>query len=231
MYFLQQQLVKEQIYRTNLFIFCSSLFHMLLFQKYLFREHLDKGEKLFEVFHRHSIEMWKRFLSWILVGIIVPIATLLYAHNLGFNYSWWWGIGWILLSLSWIIYHFFDWYYDVILITNYSILHIQWNGFFDKQSSRIEYEDMKEVSITTEGILQTIFHYGQIEITMMSGGKTSFYNIPNPQEAEQILRRYKMNFYKFQRLTDGDEVEKILSEMVNQHVWKYGSEHGFLPRR
>ncbi len=204
---------------------------MLLVQKYLFKEHLDSGEKLFEVFHRHSIEIWKRIFSWIIIGVILPIWIILYAHDLNFNYSWWWAIGWITLSLSWIIYHFIDWYFDVMLITNYSILHVQWHGIFDKESSRIEYEDMKEVNISTEGALQTIFDYGQIEIATMSGGKTIFQNIPNPQEAEQTLRRYKMNFTKFQRLTDSGEMENILSEMVNQHVWKYGTEHGFLPRR
>ncbi len=204
---------------------------MLFLQKYIFKEHLDTGEKLFEIFHRHSIEMWGRFISWSIIGLFIPISITLYAHNLGYNYSWWWATAWIIISLSWIIYHIIDWYFDVILITNYSIIHVQWHGIFEKESSRIEYEDMKELNISTDGILQTIFNYGQIEIFTMSGGKTLFSNIADPQNAEQILRKYKTNFTKFQRLTDSNEMETILSEMVNQHVWKYGSENGFLPRQ
>lgn len=204
---------------------------MLLFQKYIFQEHLNEGEKLFEVFHRHSIEIWKRLIAWILLGIILPLWIMYYAHSLEFYYSWWWAIIWILMSLSWIIYHFIDWYFDAMLITNYSVIHVQWHGIFEKEASRIEYEDMKEVNISTDGVLQTVFNYGKINILSMSGGKTTFENVPDPQNAEQILRKYRTNFVKFQRLTDGGEMEKILSEMVNQHVWKYGTENGFLPRR
>lgn len=204
---------------------------MLIAQKYIFGQHLDDGEKLFEVFHRHSIEIWGRGTAWFLLGLFTPVSITLYAHSLEFMFSWWWAIGWISLSITWIFYHFIDWYFDVMLITSYSMIHVQWHGIFDREASRIEYEDIKEVTIVQEGILQAMLDYGNIQILSISGGKTMFHNIPHPQQAEQIIRRYKTNFQKFQRFTDGAEMEKILSEMVSKHVWTYGTEHGFLPRR
>lgn len=204
---------------------------MLLFQKYIFSGHLDDGEKLFEVFHRHSIEIWGKILSWILLGIITPIIFTYFAHSLEFFYSWWWSIIWIALSIPWILYHFIDWYFDALLITNYSLMYVQWHGIFDRESSRIEYEDIKEVNIYTEGILQTVLDYGDIEILSISGGKTRLKNLPNPQNTEQNIRKYKTNFQKFQRFTDSEKMEKILTEMVSSHVWKYGLKNGFLPRR
>lgn len=204
---------------------------MLLRQKYIFGQHLDDGEKLFEIFHRYSIEMWGRFFAWLLLGVVLPLWVTYYAYSLNFLYSWWWAIGWISLSFTWIIYHFIDWYFDVILITNYSLIHVQWHGIFDREASRIEYEDIKEVTISTEGVLQAMLDFGNIEILSISGGRTILRNIPKPQNAEQIIRRYKTNFQKFQRFTDGAEMEKIMSEMVSKHVWTYGTEYGFLPRR
>lgn len=204
---------------------------MLLAQKYIFGQHLDDGEKLFEVFHRHSIEIWGRLISWVIMGVVVPLSVTYYAHSLGFFFSWWWAICWISLSFTWILYHFIDWYFDVMLITNYSLIHVEWKGIFDRESSRIEYEDIKEVTITNEGILQAMFDYGNIQILSISGGRTHIKNIPSPQNAEQIVRRYKTNFQKFQRFTDGAEMEKIMSQMVSKHVWTYGTEYGFLPRR
>jgi len=204
---------------------------MLLAQKYIFGQHLDDGEKLFEIFHRHSIEMWGRFVAWFILGVIVPLWVTYYAHSLQFFFSWWWAITWIFLSFSWILYHFIDWYFDVMLISNYSLIHVQWHGLLDREASRIEYEDIKEVTITSEGLLQAIFDYGNIQILSISGGKTVIKHIPSPQTAEQIVRRYKTNFQKFQRFTDGSEMESIMSQMVSKHVWQYGTEYGFLPRR
>lgn len=204
---------------------------MLLFQRYLFGQHLDDGEKLFEVFHRHSIEMWGRSIAWFVLGVCIPLLVVWYAYQLGFEIAWWWAVGWILISLTWVLYHAIDWYFDVLLITSYSMIHVQWHGIFDKEASRIEYEDIKEVTILMEGVLQTFLDYGSIQILSISGGKTVFKNIPHPQQAEQMIRRYKTNFQKFQRFTDGAELEKMLSEMVSKHVWTYGTEHGFLPRR
>ncbi len=204
---------------------------MYLFQKLLFGGHLDDGEKLFEVVHRHSIEMWGKFFAWFLLGILPPLLLTSYAHNQGFTFSWWWAVVWIALSLTWIIYHFIDWYFDVLLITNYSLVHVEWHGIFDRESARMEYEDIKEVSYITDGVLPTTFDYGDISILSISGGKTRLKSIPKPQEVEQMLRKYKQDFMEFQRFTDSAQLEKILGGMVQNHVWQYGTEHGFLPRR
>jgi hypothetical protein len=204
---------------------------VILFQKIIFDGHLDDGEKLFEVVHRHSIEMWGRTFAWIFLGLIPPLIITWYAHTLGFIYSWWWAVLWIFLSLFWIGYHFIDWYFDALLVTNYSLIHVEWHGVFERESARIEYEDIKEVSYITDGVLATTLDFGDISILSISGGKTSLKNIPKPQEVEQMIRTYKMNYQEFQRFTDGAQLEKILSGMVQTHVWQYGTDHGFLPRR
>jgi hypothetical protein len=204
---------------------------MLLLQKIIFTGHLDDGEKLFEVVHRHSIEIWGKSFAWLVLGFAPPIATTLYAHSLGYMFSWWWTVGWIIFSLSWIIYHFIDWYFDALLITNYSLIHVEWHGIFERESARIEYEDIKEVSYITDGVLATSLDYGDMSILSISGGKTTLKNIPKPQEIEQLIRKYKMDYQEFQRFTDSSQLEKILSGMVQTHVWEYGTEHGFLPRR
>ncbi len=204
---------------------------MHLYQKLIFDGHLDDGEKLFEVVHRHSIEMWGKIIAWFLLGFFPPIIIIAYAQSQGFYFSWWWAVVWVLLSFVWIIYHFIDWYFDALLVTNYSLIHVEWHGLFERESARIEYEDIKEVSYISDGVLATSFDYGDMSILSISGGKTTLLNIPHPQEVEQLLRRYKMNYQEFKRFTDGAQLEQIISGMVQNHVWEYGSSHGFLPRR
>lgn len=204
---------------------------MHLFQKVIFGNNLDDGEKLFEVIHRHSVEVWGRSFAWVFLGFLPPIIVMLYAHSQGFYYSWWWAVAWILLTSLWIIYHLIDWYFDALLVTNFSLIHVQWHGVFEREAARIEYEDIKEVSYITDGVLPTTLNYGDMSILSISGGKTVLHNVPNPQKAEQLIRKYKNNFMEFQRFTDSSQLEKILSGMVQNHVWTYGTKHGFLPRR
>lgn len=204
---------------------------MHLYQKLIFDGHLDDGEKLFEVIHRHSIEIWGKMSAWFLLGLLPPLLITLYAHSQGFQLSWWWAVLWVAISLTWIIYHFINWYFDALLITNYSLVHVEWHGIFEREAVRIEYEDIKEVSYIADGVLPTTLDYGDMSILSISGGKTTLHNIPHPQETEQMLRKYKMDYQEFQRFTDGAQLEKILSGMVQNHVWQYGTNHGFLPRR
>lgn len=204
---------------------------MLLVQKRIFGNNLDDGEKLFEILHRHSIEVWGRISAWIGLGIVPPFFVIWYAHTLGFMYSWWLALPWMAISTTWIIYHLVDWYFDALLITNYSLIHVQWHGIFEREAARIEYEDIKEVSYITDGIIPTSFNYGDLSILSISGGKTVLRSIPDPQKAEQLLRKYKNDFIEFQRYTDSNQLEKILSGMVQNHVWEYGKENGFLPKR
>lgn len=204
---------------------------MILFKKWQFKKHLNDGEKLFEIFHHHSIAIWGRVFAWILVGIALPIVFILLARAMEFYYSWGWAIVWILLSTTWIAYHIFDWYFDALLITNYSLLHVKWNGIFDRNISRIEYEDIKEVEIETNGIIESFLEFGTIRIHTTAGGSLDIYNIHQPKNVEAMIRQYKSDFQKFQRYTDSVEVEKLLNEMIRKHVWEYGANHGFLPRR
>lgn len=204
---------------------------IILFKRWQFKKHLNDGEKLFEILHHHSIAIWGKVFAWILLGFGLPVSLVIFAHSLEFSFSWWWAFGWVFLSLIWIFYHFIDWYFDVLLITNYSLLHVQWNGIFDKNISRIEYEDIKEVEIETSGILESILQFGTVRIHTTAGGVLEMLHIHDPKNVEEIIRQYKSDYQKFQRYVDSSQVEQFLNEMIRKHVWEYGSKHGFLPRR
>ncbi len=203
----------------------------LLFKRWQFKKHLNNGEKLFEVLHHHSIAIWGQVFAWGILGLCFPIGAILLAHSLGFLYSWWWAVLWIIGSSVWIAYHIIDWYFDVLLITNYSLLHVKWNGIFNRNISRIEYEDIKEVEIETNGILESMLEFGTVKIHTTAGGVLEMLHIHDPKTVEAIIRQYRTDHQKFLRYTDSVEVEHLLNELIRKHVWEYGSKHGFLPRR
>jgi hypothetical protein len=81
---------------------------MYIFQNLLFRRHLDDGEKIFEIIHRHSYEIWNVILFWVAFGFLPPLLVTLYARSEGYFFSWWWTVAWIVFSLSWIFYKIID---------------------------------------------------------------------------------------------------------------------------
>ncbi|MEI7510808.1 MAG: hypothetical protein WCJ84_01480 [Candidatus Peregrinibacteria bacterium] len=192
---------------------------MMLLQKYLFSGHLDDGEKLFEAIHKHHFEILPKAVAAGALGIIAPWTAVFFFSA---QFPWWAALLVMLLFGIWIFYHIVDWYFDVWLITNFSLIQIEWHGLFDKSASRIDYEDLKEVGYSISGVMASSMDFGTVTLTSVSGGETVLENVPHPKEVEMMIRDYKARFLHSQHFADSEKLERILDEMVKRHVEEHG---------
>lgn len=179
----------------------------------LFRPHLDPGEEVLDVFHRHPFIMFPSLARISFFTFLVPLFLYYMFPEFAFFFFLWMGVGIIRL-----VYVFFNWYHDALLVTNVSLLKTYWSGFFDRSSSRLEYPMIEGISYTIQGFRRTVFNYGHVHVNR-SGG-SSVLDLPdaiNPPKVERVILSHQEKFVTDQSMKDSDTLKTLLVSMIRQH--------------
>lgn len=181
-------------------------------EKMFLQKHLEEDEFVFYVIHKHWIEivnpMIKRSIIWIVLPLIfVWLYPALYLY----------AFSWFVFVFFMAMYNFFDWYLDVMLLTDLSIIDCEWNWFFKNNSSRMPYESVDAVYYEHDWISSSGFNYWNLEIEREWWNRTVFKNCSNPKKAElkilEAQRRRETNW-----VVDLDWLKRLLSRVVAEHM-------------
>lgn len=91
--------------------------------------------------------------------------------------------------------HFFNWFFDLWVVTNERIIDIDQEGVFSKKIGELELHKVQDVLAESHGVLATVFGYGRIMV-QTAGAKTEFAfdGIPKPYAvAKHILELVKID--------------------------------------
>lgn len=98
-------------------------------------------------------------------------------------------IGWffVIWNIAFIIWtnHFLD----VLIITNLHVIDIEQVGLWHREVSTLQLARIQDISSRTQGIIQSILHYGELEI--QSAGSFTNFIVKNIQKPDLI--RQKIN--------------------------------------
>lgn len=189
----------------------------MMIRDFLYRGYLAEGEKVQFVIHRHLFMQYKDFLKIIFFGIFLPL------------FGWWlfpqiaiFAALWLAIGLLRFVYEFFDWYYDVWLITNQAIVEIMWEGFFKKSSLRIEYHTIQGIGYEVKGLARTIFNYGTVALEKFTGNASVFDGAVNPRRKAEMLTKAQEDFVTNKSFRDHRALQGILTDMLQRHIVENG---------
>jgi hypothetical protein len=185
----------------------------MLIADFLFAHYLEKGEKILEVFHRHPFIMLPDLLRIGFFGFGIPLFLFYLFPDFLIFFALW-----MFVSLIRLIYVLFDWYHDVILATNVSLISVIWDGFFDRSSGRLEYNQIDGSKSEIRGFTRTIFNYGELTVTHGSGLPLVLKDAISPKRAEKRIMMYQEKFVNDQNLKDSDTLKVLLSSMLKHHA-------------
>lgn len=189
----------------------------MIVANYLFAPYLEEGEKILKVFHRHVFVMLKDLLRVMFFGLAIPVfLDYLFPQFLLFF------LMWIFITFIRMVYIFFNWYHDTILVTNVSLISVQWNGFFDRMSSRLEYNQIDGTASAIRGFLRTVFNFGDVTIQHGSGVPMVLKDAVNPKSIEKQIMMYQDMFVNDQSMKDSDALKGLLANMLKHHVKTQG---------
>ena len=194
----------------------------MFFQRILFRRHLNKGEKLWYVGHKHVIEIallvFKVSFLWLLIpwGLFaLTLSTLIMFLAIIIS---------VIVYIR-IMYILLDWYFDAVLITSESLMFVKWEGIFHHESSRIDYHSVESISIKQRGILGVVLGFGEISIERRDAPEISMKNIINPKRLELEIIKGKDTHGSQKMGENSDALKDVLSHLVSEHIKKHGWKH------
>ncbi|MFC1647642.1 hypothetical protein ACFL10_01455 [Patescibacteria group bacterium] len=190
----------------------------LSIRKVLYQDYLEDEEEIFFVGHRHVFIMLRDFGRLITLHGALPFILWLF-----FPQMFWIYLGWAALGVIRLLLVIQDWYYDCWLITNMGIVGVEWTGYFDRTSDRVEYQSIEGVSYKIKGIIPTIFNFGNITLAKLGGPTTvTLKSACNPKRIEKNVVKYQDKFMTKKNFTDQEVLKQLISDMVSTHVQNHG---------
>lgn len=178
----------------------------------LFRSYLNPGEKIRFVAHTHPFTHYSVFFKTLVLGIVLPLGFNLLIPP--FYMAWY---SWVAIGSLSFFYKLLDWYMDAWIITNVGIIDLQWDGFFRKSSTRIEYYTIEGVTYEIQGFWNTIMNYGNIMIERLGTGTVvTLADVASPKKVEREVLAYQKEFVKEKNFKDHMALKDMLAGMLQR---------------
>lgn len=181
---------------------------------FMFGQYLEKDEKILHVARRHPFVLAGSLLKIAFFKFFAPIFLWFVFPELWFAWMIWLIYGFISLDKA-----LFSWYFDVILVTDMSLVDIKWHGFFDRESLRLEYANVEGTTFVFKGFFQTVFNYGLLQINRQGGGVgLELKDAINPAKVESIVMSYQEKYMSDKNFEDVKSLKNLLGEMIKKHA-------------
>jgi len=132
------------------------------------------------------------FFTWPLI----VVALILIRYLARFDFFGYWPLVLafaILLVLLIVIYRFFIWRMDALIITDQRVVENEQRGFFSKTVTELLYRDILEISYSKEGMTASLYNFGDIKIRTAAENEIVFEKIPAPAEVVEVINRIRQN--------------------------------------
>lgn len=181
---------------------------------FLFNGHLDDDEDIYFIAHRHPFTALRDVGKYMFFGFAMPLLFVFL-----FPPFWLFAGIWMFLGFFRIIYAMMDWYFDAWLLTNKSVIDLEWNGLFNRSSTRVEYHMIEGVAYEFSGVAQTVFRYGDISIEKIgSGAAVILKDAMNPRGIESAVLKYQNKFVSDKNYREHDALKGLLTDMLHEQA-------------
>jgi uncharacterized membrane protein YhaH (DUF805 family) len=166
-------------------------------------ESQEPREELYFILRRHPITN----LGWMITSIIMAFAPLIamkIAVDMQINffnlippeYQIVAIIIWYLVTMLFAFESFLIWYFNVYIITRKRLIDVDFTGFWGKRISEASYDNVEDVSYSTNKFWHILFNYGDIFMqTAAEQTEFEFHAVPKPglvhDKLTDLVERYK----------------------------------------
>lgn len=102
----------------------------------------------------------------------------------------------VILSFIYLYRAYHSYKESVFIVTDQRLFKISQSGFFRRKISEVEFKNIQEISTSTNGIIRSIYKFGDLIVRTAGADKDSSLivpNIPNPYDVQQAIAFLKNN--------------------------------------
>lgn len=147
---------------------------------------LKDEESIQAMVRRHLVSLLPSlFLA--MLFIVIPFFFLFPLFSYGLAGVIIFGVS-VVLGILWSMRTFFLWHADVLIITNLRIVDVDQRGLLSRKVTEAQYENIQDVSWKREGVFQTIFRMGSVQVQTAGSSQTiEAHGVPFPQKVHELI--------------------------------------------
>lgn len=160
---------------------------------------LEQNETILKVVRKHWFILFTKTLAMVIAGILPLILVSLVFGNDFFQQfikdstmllgpALFFAAAWLLLMWMALFTVWTDYYLDIWIITDRRVIAIDQRGFFDRQVSSFRLERMQNLTIEIEGLIETLFDFGDIDADTASTEHFRINGIPKPRDIKSLIQ-------------------------------------------
>lgn len=193
---------------------------MKIFHKIAFASFLEDDESIIAVFRRPFLFMFTRVILWTAVSGLIGFLFWFFIPEIK-GFSFWWGValGGTFKILSVLAY----WYVNAIVMTNESVLFIEWPRFFEKRNKRLDFTNLDSVAVEKKGAHSFLMNFGTLIFEKTGGGDPiEIERINTPTRVVRKIESYKEQKVDEKNFTEESALKDLLCQLVQTHVGENG---------
>ncbi len=180
--------------------------------RYLFKNYLEKEERIKYIVRPHPFTYHMKFSSIKLLFFFVPLLIFIFIPQ----YK---TIGFILVAIGLIktFLVYFDWNYNVWLVTNKGVISIRAKSIWHRHQARVEHDMIAGISYEIKGFVGAMINLGHI--TLEKAGSSvdimKFEKIYNPRKAEHNIVKCQKAYIQKKSKIKREGLLETMSQKLN----------------
>lgn len=184
-----------------------------------FRQFLEDDEQVLCVFRRSfSFTLGRILLHVIGWGALALLVWFFYPTQL----FWGW-VAILAFGLFKIFSVFAKWYVNAVLMTNESLMFIEWDKLFHSLATRLNYWDIDQIIVERKGAAAFLGNFGDLQFVKHSTGEPHVFEwVRHPRRIAKIIHDYQEQILKEKNFTEETALKDLITQLVISHVRKHG---------
>lgn len=196
------------------------------FDTLFFSQYINPQENILEVFHRHVVVILEEIILWTFFAVVIP--TFLYSQNIfdiqagvsEFSFT-----VYLLLIYGILMYKLFDWYADVWVVTDMTIVDVKWR-YFTSNLLYIPYNKVEGIEIRTRSWFTAMIGMSDVIIKLAWQESFTLTSAARPAAIVEFIQNSTQHKNGWHDADDREPFEilvETLSDVVKWHLvtgWK-----------
>ena len=178
---------------------------------------LEEGEVVYRVFRRSAMKTFTKILTIgvLGVGLGAGIMWFFYPYN----------VLWYLAFLPWgaagyfALWLYMYWALNAIIMTSENVIFIDWEKFFCRRTTRLDYWNIDDISVERIGLKSFFYNYGTIHFQKVNGGELySFHKMNRPNAVARQIEAMREEVVDNKNFTEEAALKGLISGLIKRHV-------------
>src|SRR3989344_5868723 len=175
----------------------------------------ENGENIIKIVRRHYLVLLPMVFA-LVIGALAPMILLYFLTSgfIPFNtqivasissfldgykifaYALWLLALWLIFFIEWS-----DYYLDIWILTDRRIIDVEQMGFFHREVTSFNYDQIQDITVETRGLIETFFKFGTLHIQTAGHNRDIIIRDAHyPEDARILILKLQQKYKSIQNL-------------------------------